>query len=365
MLKNSTFHPYEFAFCGFSGSGKTTLVEKLIKYAGEKKYKIGVVKHDAHHFEMDIDGKDTFRFRKAGAKDVLISNKEKSCLQSSGEINSFSYKQYLIDNDFVLVEGHKLSKLPKLVFLSDEIIEMYQNNELFEVKGFITSEDSFSFETDLPIFHRDDVEAIFNFVLNQFQCAPLKILILAGGKSQRMGEDKGKLNYHGDFQTKSLFHLLKRYSKDVYISIRAEQESHDHVLGLPIIKDVFPIQGPSSGILSAMNEDPCAAWMVIAIDLPYLTEQTIEQLLKQRNPLKNATCFKNPERGWPEPLCTIWEPKSRLKLHQFMAIDSNCPRKILFNSEIELLELENKNALDNCNTHDEYLQAKKYFEVQA
>lgn len=243
------------------------------------------------------------------------------------------------------------------------MLELYEKGEISDVKGFITTDFS-EVPSDLPSFQRDEVEEILNFIISQFTIAPIKTLILAGGKSSRMGEDKGKLQYHGDFQTKSLVKLMQRYTNEVYVSIRPEQVGQEHVTGIETITDAYPSTGPSSGILSAMNLDSDAAWLVVAVDLPYLTEKTLNQLLEKRNPFKLATCFKNPEKGWPEPLCTIWEPKSRLKLHQFMGMDRNCPRKILFNSEINLLELEDINALDNCNTQEEYRQALKDLEVR-
>lgn len=63
LLKNSTFHPFEFAICGFSGSGKTTLIEKLVRLSKRNGNKVSVVKHDAHEFEMDKQGKDSYILR--------------------------------------------------------------------------------------------------------------------------------------------------------------------------------------------------------------------------------------------------------------------------------------------------------------
>lgn len=62
---------------GTSGCGKTTLIEKVIPLLTEKGYNVSTVKHDAHDFQMDKEGKDTWRHKKAGARAILISNKEK------------------------------------------------------------------------------------------------------------------------------------------------------------------------------------------------------------------------------------------------------------------------------------------------
>ncbi len=367
-LKNSMFHPFEVAICGHSNSGKTTLIEKILKIASSQAYQVGVVKHDAHQFEMDKEGKDTFRFREAGAKDVFISNEFKSCLQSSGKLNSFALKQVLIDCDFVIVEGHKSSKLPKFLMADEAMLTRYKAGELENVLGIITEDfgaiPQLQQEFSLPVFYRDEAEALFEYILSLFKPAKVKALILAGGKSTRMGKDKGQLNYHGDYQTKTLARMLARYTDEIYVSVRSDQKNDEHVMGLPQVLDVFPSQGPISGILSAMNTDPQAAWLVVAVDLPYLDDETLDKLFEKRNPLKLASCFENPERKWPEPLCTIWEPKAKLKLHQFMGMDRLCPRKILFNSEINLLQLDNQHALDNCNTQEEFQKAKSFLETR-
>ncbi len=55
-------------------SGKTTLLEKLIPELKQRGYRVGVVKHDTHGFDIDHEGKDTYRHKAAGAEAVLISS---------------------------------------------------------------------------------------------------------------------------------------------------------------------------------------------------------------------------------------------------------------------------------------------------
>ena len=79
-----------FAFSGFSGSGKTTLIEKLIPVFKRRGYRVAVIKHDAHDFEIDKEGKDTYRFREAGADRVYISSSQKSARMNSGTTGTTS-----------------------------------------------------------------------------------------------------------------------------------------------------------------------------------------------------------------------------------------------------------------------------------
>ena len=65
---------------GRSGSGKTTLIEKLVPALKARGLRVGTIKHDAHRFEIDREGKDSWRHRQAGAEAVLISSREKIAL---------------------------------------------------------------------------------------------------------------------------------------------------------------------------------------------------------------------------------------------------------------------------------------------
>ena len=111
--------PEVFAFSGFSGSGKTTLIEKLIPLFKEQGMKICVIKHDAHQFEMDKEGKDTYRFSKAGADSVMISSETRSA-----RVNEFPKTlEDMIEEcawaDVIIVEGYKYAKLRKIGVASE------------------------------------------------------------------------------------------------------------------------------------------------------------------------------------------------------------------------------------------------------
>jgi molybdopterin-guanine dinucleotide biosynthesis protein A len=98
---------------------------------------------------------------------------------------------------------------------------------------------------------------------------------------------------------------------------------------------------------------------VIACDIPLLDQQTIMQLIQERNPSKAATAFYNEETRFPDPLVTIWEPKAYPQLMHFLSLGYSCPRKVLINSDTEVLQPANANALLNANSPDEYEQVMK------
>lgn len=103
-------------FVGKSGTGKTTLLEQLIPMLKAQGLRLAVLKHDAHHFEMDKPGKDTYRFTAAGADVVTISNAEKFAMieQPEQELSLRDIISRLPQVDLVLTEGYKKSRYPKI-----------------------------------------------------------------------------------------------------------------------------------------------------------------------------------------------------------------------------------------------------------
>ena len=103
-------------FVGKSGTGKTTFLERLIPVLKARGLKLAVLKHDAHHFEMDKPGKDTYRFTAAGADVVTISNAEKFAMieQPPAELTAADIVSRLPQVDLVLTEGYKKSSYPKI-----------------------------------------------------------------------------------------------------------------------------------------------------------------------------------------------------------------------------------------------------------
>ena len=108
-LSRTTGHGAIFGFAGYSGSGKTTLVEKLIRYFNQTKIETAVVKHAHHQFEADHRGKDSYRFRVAGSRQVLLSSSTRSAHfvenENKGEPSLESLLSRLKPTRLVLVEG--------------------------------------------------------------------------------------------------------------------------------------------------------------------------------------------------------------------------------------------------------------------
>lgn len=177
----------------------------------------------------------------------------------------------------------------------------------------------------------------------------ISALILSGGLSSRMGEEKRLIHYHGKTQEQYLFDLLKPYCSEVYISINQYQTTD-----LPHIQDVdLPIKSPILGIFSAFMQNPNTAWLVVACDMPFVNEKTIEFLLQHRNADKYATAFENPDEHFPEPLLTIYEPKIYPNLQEAVNQGKKSPLKILQSLDIALIKDFDFQWIENINTVEE------------
>ena len=107
-----------FGFAGWSGSGKTTLIEKLIPLFVGQGLTVSLIKHAHHDFDVDQPGKDSYRHRKAGASEVLVSSGQRWALmhelRGAPEPGLDELVQHIAPCDLLLVEGFKKEAIPKL-----------------------------------------------------------------------------------------------------------------------------------------------------------------------------------------------------------------------------------------------------------
>ncbi|HKK88325.1 MAG TPA: NTP transferase domain-containing protein, partial [Saprospiraceae bacterium] len=132
---------------------------------------------------------------------------------------------------------------------------------------------------DLPIFNSDQISEITTFVHNQCVASTgVRGVVLTGGRSTRMGEDKSKLKYHGIEQWEHMRDILGTYCDEVVVSVPRNSQSSDP----QFIPDRLDNFGPFGGILSCFMDNPNKAHFVVAVDLPYVTGNTIEVLMEHR-----------------------------------------------------------------------------------
>jgi molybdopterin-guanine dinucleotide biosynthesis protein A len=188
--------------------------------------------------------------------------------------------------------------------------------------------------------------------------APVYGLILAGGSSSRMRQDKAALQYAGVTQLDRAFELASRHVSKVFVSVRVSQITDPARAQKPMIVDSLAGEGPIVGIRSALAAYPNVGWLVLACDLPFLSDAALSQLLRERDATALATAYRSAHDGLPEPLCAIWEPAAAAALAAYDSGGGTCPRKFLIRHAVPLLEPVDKRALDNVNTPEEYSHAR-------
>lgn len=176
-------------------------------------------------------------------------------------------------------------------------------------------------------------------------------LILVGGQSTRMGTDKSQLTYHGKPQWQYLYDLLFPLCKKTFLSCRENQT--DNFTNHSLLIDPYEM-GPIGGIWSAFKQESNEAWLVVACDMPFVTEKTIEFLIRHRAKSQIATAFQNPETQLPEPLLTIWEPASYPFLIEAHKKGQRSPLRILQHSKVNPIRCPQPEWLKNVNTAEEW-----------
>ncbi|MBE7175836.1 MAG: NTP transferase domain-containing protein [Mucilaginibacter polytrichastri] len=358
-LKSPVFGEYariEFALLGTSCSHIRELAGHLISRLTTS-FHIGFV--DADHHAPEISQDD---FLHDGVCLQLNDKISYTQITFPEKLNQFEQRNLFQAQDLVLINGNHYRASRQIVILDPKKSLKNKIDRLTDVRLILQTGENpvpdylhFLREKSTPVLHISDLDAIAGFLADDLDThAPvLNGLVLAGGKSTRMGRDKSALKYHESTQAAHVFSQLGNMCAEVFLSCNSDQRAV-FTPNFPVIEDSFTGLGPLGGILSAMQKDPNAAWLTVACDLPLLSTDTLQFLKENRNPRSVATAFYDAQHEFPEPLITIWEPKAYARLLLFLAQGYSCPRKALINSDVTLLEAPDKRELMNANHPQEY-----------
>lgn len=350
---NDNFAPNEISFLGTNCGNISDLVTKISRKLS--KYKLAYF--DASHAkDVEENSLSEFVFHHEG--NVQIT--------TSGNLNKFEQRLQFAQYDYVFINGNHYQGAKQILILDEakEASVLKRLDQLDsiqfvvkltkETKYFSFLKEKYPQIKDLICYTIDEVDKISQHINNLIEekIAPVKGLVLAGGKSTRMGQDKSELDYFGKPQKVFAKELLENNNLETFYSVRDSSENNQE------ISDKFYNLGPFGGICSAFQKDPNAAWFVLATDVPFIDAKIIQLLLKHRNSSKVATAIKGESNQFVEPLITIYEPKAYPILMQYLAQGYSCPRKMLINSDVEIVEVDN-DFIRNINTPEEYKSAKK------
>lgn len=372
--KQGNFGRNEWAIVGAPCADIRALAEAIISNLGSQ---FQCAYTDAAH-PKDESGVALPGVLAAGAVAEYADRINHHVFSFSKSFNAFQFRQIFAEADLVLVNGNHQQANAQVVIIhpKKEASLKRKISQLTKVDLFLLADgedDLFEFiKTSItgweqvPVYRLSDTEKIVSFFKNKMETAipPINGLVLAGGKSLRLGNDKGKINWHGKEQRYYVADLLQIICDRVFISCRQDQQDEmDHQYRT--LPDTFNGLGPYGAILSAFREQPDSAWLVVACDLPFLDESILRFLVAHRNPYAVATTFQSSFDSLPEPLITIWEPKSYPALLSFLSQGYSCPRKVLINSNASILQVPKPEALMNVNTPEEYDQAKELLSQKA
>jgi molybdopterin-guanine dinucleotide biosynthesis protein MobB len=156
-----------------SGTGKTTLLEKLIGELKRRGYSVGAVKHDAHQFDIDREGKDSWRLTQAGADTMLITSPAKVAMIKQNRNDrepslAAAIAAYCGDLDIVLTEGFKKSSMPKIeVHRGERSARLLCRDEEHDPQLIAVASDS-SLDIDVPVYDINDAAGLCDLIEQRF-----------------------------------------------------------------------------------------------------------------------------------------------------------------------------------------------------
>ncbi len=161
--------PPLFGVVGWKNSGKTTLMVGLVGELTKRGLAVSVIKHAHAKFEIDHEGRDSFRMREAGACQVALSSPRRFALMRElGDAPEMSFADILAyagKCDLVLVEGYKRENFPKIEIRRDGAASREPLLGSFPQIVAIASDRPDSEGGTLPVFNLNDINGLADFVI--------------------------------------------------------------------------------------------------------------------------------------------------------------------------------------------------------
>ncbi len=154
-------------FVGRSNSGKTTFIERVIPELVRAGYKVATVKHAGHGFDLDTEGKDSWRHKQAGASSVVILSKGSMAMFAdvSDQMSVEDVRDRFLDGsyDLIIAEGWKHEGFPKIVIIREQVGEIPISTE-----GLLAVVSDKQVNLNVPVFALDDVPAVASLIMKHF-----------------------------------------------------------------------------------------------------------------------------------------------------------------------------------------------------
>lgn len=151
------------AICGVKNTGKSTVIEQLLPILTGRGYKIAVIKHDAHDFEPDVPGTDTYRYKQAGAYGTAIYSSRKYMLvKDDREMTAECLMEQFPEADLILIEGLKYSHFPKI-----ELVRGIVSQEaVCDPKTVLAYISDVMQENEIPVYRYSQMQEVADVIEN-------------------------------------------------------------------------------------------------------------------------------------------------------------------------------------------------------
>lgn len=157
--------PPIYSVVAYSNTGKTTLLEKLIPELKKHGLRVAVFKHDAHEFQIDKEGKDSWRMTQAGADVCAIASGTKAAIMENRPTDPEKVLKMITDVDIILTEGYKHGPWPKIVLYRKENGKPLAANPS-ECVAVMTDE---PIQTDTPCFDLNDAQSLAGVIIEDMK----------------------------------------------------------------------------------------------------------------------------------------------------------------------------------------------------
>ena len=155
------------SFIGRSNSGKTTLIERVIPELVRVGYRVATVKHAGHGFDLDTEGKDSWRHKRAGASSVIVVSKGSLAMFTdvSEQLKVEEVRDRFLDGsyDLIIAEGWKSEGYPKIVVVRDQLGEISYSSD-----GLLAVVSDKPIDQPVPVLHLDDIAGVAALLIRQF-----------------------------------------------------------------------------------------------------------------------------------------------------------------------------------------------------
>ena len=154
-----------YSVVAFSGTGKTTLLEKLVSELKSRGLRVAVIKHDAHEFDIDHEGKDSWRLTRAGADVTVVMSTSKAVIIENRQVQLETMLGRITDVDVIFTEGYKYGEWPKIAVrrLDSGKPLPVSPDECFAIVSDVPE------DTDTPYFGLEDIDGLADLILRNME----------------------------------------------------------------------------------------------------------------------------------------------------------------------------------------------------